>query len=442
MSKGIFIFTRDLRIEDNMALYELAKKCSKIYGIFVFTPEQISKKNRYKSERCVRFMVECISELKNTIPLNIYKGSHNSIINQLVDFDNQIEYVAISKDYTPYARKREATIANKCKGLDLMFLNTMNHCIVDPEIIYTNNNKPYEVFTPYYKKAVYLRGDVSVIPLVSKSKFLHHSNAVPIDMSQFYDSNLPINSDLIGGRKNGLTKLRNLKFHESYCTMRNRIDRPTTRLSAYLKFGVIGIRETFKEVNIKLENSEAREALHRELHFRDFYMYIAHHFEHVFGNNFDKKKNYDGLWTNNKKYIDAWKVGCTGIPIVDASMRELNETGYMHNRGRMIVAMFLTKNLRCDWRIGEMYFAQKLIDYDPCSNNGGWQWSASTGADGAQYTRIMNPWSQAKKVDPNDNYTNLYGPHHKNKPIVDVKTTRLQMIQSFKKLHTQYNVAS
>ena len=437
MSSGIFIFTRDLRIEDNAALHELSKKCSKIYGIFVFTPEQMTKKNKYKSDRCVRFMVECINELKATIPLNIYYGSHIDVIQKLLDFDNSIEFVAMSKDYTPFAKKRETTISNKCKKLNQTFICVMNHCIVDPNKIFTNNNTPYEVLTPYYNKAVTLRGNVDIVPTVAKQKFLIDTNRPQVDMHQFYDKKQPVNKDLIGGRKNGLLKLRNLKNHKRYDTMRNRIDQPSTRLSAYLKFGVIGIRETFHAVKKALVGNEACEALNRELHVRDFCMYICHHFPHVFGKNFDQKKDYDRLWTNDKKAIKAWKEGRTGIPIVDAAMRELNETGFMHNRGRMITAMFLTKNLKCDWRIGEMYFAQKLIDYDPCSNNGGWQWSASTGADGAQYTRIMNPYTQAKKVDPQSIYINNYLADDTMEhidPIVDVKETRLEMINMFKKL--------
>ena len=174
---------------------------------------------------------------------------------------------------------------------------------------------------------------------------------------------------------------------------------PTTRLSPYLKFGVIGIREVAR-ICIREKN----EALLRELYWRDFYIQIGFHFPHVFGDNFKGNPK----WKFNKKLFDAWCEGKTGIPIVDAGMRELNTTGYMHNRCRMIVSNVLTRLFHINWTYGELYFANKLTDYDPFSNNGGWQWSAGTGADAQPYYRIFNPYTQAKKFDPECLYIKKY----------------------------------
>lgn len=442
---GIHIFTRDLRIQDNLALHELAQKCDKIIGIFVFTPEQVLN-NDYKSDRAVKFMTECINELSNEIPLNIFEGNHVDILNE-INKKYDIKAISISKDYTPYSNKREEKINKFCKSEDILFLNIDNHCISNPQNIFSGSKNPYQIFTPYYNESVKHK-NILIPPTPSKTLFIQYKKT-KIHMNKYYKDDTDLGL-FHGGRTHGLKKLDNLIHYKQYETIRNRIDKESTRLSAYLKFGVIGIRETYKSIKEKLGSTS--EPLLRELHFRDFYMYIAHHFPHVFGNNFKQDKNYDTIWNNDKKYIEAWKKGNTGVPIVDAAMRELNETGFMHNRGRMIVAMFLTKNLLCDWRIGEKYFAQNLIDYDPCSNNGGWQWSASTGADGSPYTRIMNPFTQFEKVDPNADYSKKLVPEIKDLnintlrkweemcnsfdinykcPIVDVKNTRKKAIQLF-----------
>lgn len=449
---GIFIFTRDLRIEDNKALFELSQKCNKIYGIFVFTPEQV-KSNKYKSERAVKFMVECIKELSSCISLNILEGNHIDILKRLTKNNEAMQFIGISEDYTPYAKSRESNIDKWCESNGKTFIKCENHCLCSPHDIFSGSGNPYQVFTPFYNNTKFKR-KTDVIPTVLNSKFKKcRLKTLTLDsLSKFYNCNESENVFFKGGRKNGLEQLKNLKYHTEYDINRNRIDRESTRMSAYLKFGVIGIRETYQDIQKYLGRKS--EPLIRELHFRDFYMYIAHHFPHVFGENFKKNMKTDNIWKNNPKHIEAWKQGKTGVPIVDASMRELNETGFMHNRGRMIVAMFLTKNLLCDWKIGEKYFAQQLIDYDPCSNNGGWQWSSSTGADGSQYTRIMNPFTQFSKVDPEG----LYAKEHVSElkdiensilkkwdevckitntdylcPIVNVKETRKVAIDLFSK---------
>ena len=199
----------------------------------------------------------------------------------------------------------------------------------------------------------------------------------------------------------------------------------TTKLSAYIKFGCVSIREVYY-------NYHKNRSLLRELIWREFYANIMYYFPHVIGSNF--KKKYDKIkWSNNKDWFDKWCKGQTGYALVDAGMNQLNTTGWMHNRVRMVVAMFLTKDLLIDWRWGEKYFATKLVDYDPASNNGGWQWSASTGTDAQPYFRIFNPEIQTKKYDKNYDYIKKWNPEYKSKTqIVNHQERAKIAIQTFK----------
>ena len=209
-----------------------------------------------------------------------------------------------------------------------------------------------------------------------------------------------------GGRRNGLTILKNIKEFKEYAQTRDIPAFPTTGLSAHNKFGTLSIREVYYSIKDVLGASHP---LIKQLYWRDFYTQIADHFPHVFGHNFLKK--YKKLaWRNNTEHFKRWCTGTTGFPIVDAGMRQLNATGWMHNRARMIVASFLTKDLLIDWRWGEFYFAKQLADYDPAVNNGNWQWAASTGCDAQPYFRIFNPWIQQKNFDPQCTYIKQWVP--------------------------------
>jgi deoxyribodipyrimidine photo-lyase len=217
-----------------------------------------------------------------------------------------------------------------------------------------------------------------------------------------------------GGRTQALKQLATIHRCIDYTKTR---DFPalqsTSHFSAHLKFGTLSVREVFSGIAQVLELDHP---LLRQLYWRDFMTHIAYHFPHVFGHAFIEK--FDRLpWENNRDYFDAWTQGRTGFPIVDAGMRELNETGFMHNRVRMIVASFLTKDLRISWRWGERYFAQHLIDYDPCLNNGNWQWAASTGCDAQPYFRIFNPWLQQQKFDANGEYIYRWVPELRGVPL-------------------------
>jgi deoxyribodipyrimidine photo-lyase len=282
--------------------------------------------------------------------------------------------------------------------------------------------KPYQVFTPFYKRCMKLKSKID-------KPFKMKAFDTIKDIRQFNKRKYFVENQNImvhGGRKEGLNRLKNRV--QKYSKQR---DYPaldsTTKLSAYIKFGCVSIREVYW-------NYSGNKALQRELLWREFYANIMYHFPHIIGNSF--KKKYDGIrWTNNKTWFKAWCEGKTGYALVDAGMRQLNNTGWMHNRVRMIVAMFLTKDLLIDWRWGERYFATKLVDYDPASNNGGWQWSASTGTDAQPYFRIFNPNLQIKKWDKDYEYIRRWNPDYKLiRPIVDHQERVNIAIKVFKKV--------
>lgn len=450
---GIHVFTRDFRIEDNRSLYLLSEKVDEIHLTFCFTKEQVTENNTYKSDRAIAFMFQSLRSLSADYPVSFYIGTQVEALKEMYS-TMKFDVVSISEDYTPFATKRQEALKAWCERTKVEFMCTWNHTIHCPRSILTQDKSFYKKFTPFYNKAtsqqVVRAPCFKIIQKIKKSKKDSYSIQdiakklnVRIDMELGFWMN--------PSRTVACKLLMNLKNHTSYGTDRDRADKMSTRLSAYLKFGLIGARETVLAAQKHMGVNSTD--LIRELYFRDFYMYIAHH-QCVFNRNFIQFKK-PIPWENNSKHIELWKQGKTGIPIVDAGMRELNTTGFMHNRCRMIVAMFLTKNLKVDWRIGEKYFAQNLIDYDPCSNNGGWQWSASTGTDASPYFRIMNPFVQQAKIDPECVYIRKYLPEFKDvpekiihnwdreyskysnvyiPPIVDHKSTRAEAIQMFKSI--------
>jgi len=267
----------------------------------------------------------------------------------------------------------------------------------DPNIIQTQQGKPYTVFSQFFRTAIQ-------IP-VGKPK---QNNFTNFHTRLLDDHDLTSNqiSQIKGGRKNGLLTLKNIKNFIDYEIKRNYPEYQTTMLSAHNRFGTISIRELYHTISDKLGTHHT---LMNEIHWREFFSHVLYHFPQVNKKAF--RQNCSTIsWKYNKIHIDAWKIGRTGFPIVDAGMRQLNNTGFMHNRVRMIVASFLSKDLHIDWKIGERYFAEKLIDYDLAVNNGNWQWSASTGCDAQPWFRIFNPWRQQKKFDSECKYIKKWVP--------------------------------
>ncbi len=420
MKTALHIFRRDLRIEDNTALNYALEEVDLVIPTFIFDPRQ-TKNNSYRSDNAYNFMLSALSDLNNKLKkkggkLHFFQGIAEDVIEQILG-QYEVDLVTFNKDYTPFSLKRDKKIESLCKSRNVEVAIFADALLQEPESVLKDNGEPYTVFSPFCKKAQKL--------FVRKPTTLRKSNFSDQKLKGEVNPKL----DLIGGRAKGLRLLNGVKKLTYYETLRDfPAQNYTTHLSAHNKFGTISIREVYHEI---LSHFPKNHTLLTELYWRDFFTHIAYHYPHVFKGAFRAK--YDKiLWKKGSKSFKAWCEGKTGFPIVDAGMRELNETGYMHNRVRMITASFLVKDLHIDWRMGEKYFAQKLIDYDPSVNNGNWQWAASTGCDAQPYFRVFNPYLQQEKFDPKLEYVNKWCKDKTFKPIVDHKIASKEIIAIYK----------
>lgn len=376
--RALFIFRRDLRLEDNRGLHFACQNAASVIPAFIFTPTQIEK-NHYLSFHALQFMLESLEELAEEIKkrkgeLSFFWAEPEMCVEECIR-KAKIDAVIVNADYTPYSRKRDKRIETVCKNYGIPFHSFDDALLHAPEEILKETRKPYIVFTPYFKKASPLP-----VPLPQHNAKWNFHPRLPFARSETILKQLlpPHCSQEKGGRKAALQLLKKKNAH--------------TLLSPHLKFTTCSVREAYHALRAQPE-------ILRQLHWRDFFTQIAYFFPHVFEGPFRKK--YENIpWSTDKKAFKRWCEGTTGFPIVDAGMREMNATGRMSNRLRMVTASFLTKDLHLNWQWGEKYFAQKLIDYDPSLNNGNWQWVASTGCDCQPYFRIFNPWLQQKKHDP------------------------------------------
>ena len=443
----IFIFRRDLRIFDNTSLNTLQKNYPKlnIIPIFIFNKNQIDKNlNKYYSCNSVQFLFESLNDLSF---LNFYYS--NNDISILNDIKKRfiIKAIAFNKDYTPFAINRDNEIKKWCNSNNIILISEEDYTLHKLDAILKDDNKPYLKYTPFYKKSL-LKKPVAINNNKNKFNFKYDINYKSLKDFDFLKPITNPNIKVNGGRKNALDILNKLKkkYFDNYYKEREYpyLDK-TTKLSAYIKYGCISIREIYYSLPIN-------HAIVRELIWRDFYAYISFYFPHIYGKSFNKK--YENIkWNYNENLFNKWKNGLTGFPLVDAGMRQLNISGWMHNRVRMLVASFLTKNLFIDWKKGEEYFASKLVDYDPSSNNGGWQWCASIGTDSQPYFRIFSPSAQLLKYDKDCLYIKQWIPELRNidnkiilnweknnnfedinytKPIIDFKLTSKKFISIFK----------
>lgn len=403
-STSLFIFRRDLRIHDNTALQQALVLSERVIPCFIFDPRQIEP-HPYQSRPGLQFMLQSIKDLQQQLEstggqLALFHALPVHIVTQLLE-QQRIQAVFINRDYTPFSQQRDAELAVVCKQLGLALYVLADSLLNEPELAVKKDSTPYKVFTAFYNNA---RQYSVVLP-----KALDQANFLSVD-SKFTIDQLglvPVNTVINGGRDHALKILEQLGDCADYLNTRDfpALD-ATSKLSAHLKVGTCSVREVYYAITEQLGREHP---LIRQLYWRDFFTHIAYHYPHVFGRAFLEKFSYLS-WDNNLDYFQAWCEGKTGFPIVDAGMRELNATGFMHNRVRMIVASFLVKDLHIDWRWGERYFAQHLVDYDPCVNNGNWQWAASTGCDAQPYFRIFNPWLQQLKFDPDCRYIHQWLP--------------------------------
>jgi deoxyribodipyrimidine photo-lyase len=420
VENGLFVFRRDLRIVDNRGLEQLKTMCHHIYTIFIFTPEQVSKSNSFKSKNAVQFMIESLVDLSKQIDqqggkLYCFYGKNEQIVNMCINKWN-IGVVGFNKDYTPYALARDEKITKLCDEKRVSTIITPDYYLYEPGTILSASNQPYQKFTPFYETC--LRKPIE-LPKKTHSFSFQKSNASVEHIIHFEEAfrkfvGKPNPHILVsGGRENAIKKIRDsMTTQQRYEPTRNDLSYQTSELSAYIKFGCVSIREVYKSFH-------RNKAFVRQLIWRDFYMNILYSFPHVLSG--PMKPSYKGIhWRTSERRLNAWKKGETGFPVVDAGMRQMNETGYMHNRARLIVSSFLVKTLLIDWQEGEKYFAQMLVDYDPASNNGNWQWTAGTGADSQPYFRIFNPWEQAKHYDSECGYIKRWIPELRDVPVEDI----------------------
>lgn len=410
-SRALFIFRRDLRLQDNTGLIFALMNAKEVICCFIFTPEQI-KNNPYRSDHCLQFMLESLEDLEEQLKskkgkLYLFWGDPKQVVAKCIK-ELSIDLVAVNRDYTPYSEKRDKEIENVCEKHGRSFYSFDDLLLHPLERTCKANKKPYTIFTPFYRNAAKLDVDP---PLENRNKN-YFSKRIPFakDKNVYSTILLKRNVQVKGGRSAALQIIKGLSTFSDYSAKRDfPYENKTTHLSAHLKFTTCSIREVYYMIVDKLGK---KSPLIRSLFWRDFFTGIAWHFPHVFKGAFQSKFSHL-TWNKNKNIFVKWCQGKTGFPIVDAGMREMNQTGFMHNRARMIVASFLVKDLHINWRWGEKYFAKTLIDYDPCVNNGNWQWAASTGCDAQPYFRIFNPWMQSKRFDAKCQYIKYWLPELK-----------------------------
>ena len=424
---GLFIFRRDLRIIDNNGLNLLNDKCKNIFTIFIFTPEQVGNGNKYKSDNSVQFMIESLQDLASQISkagghLYTFYGHNDTVVADCIKAWN-INLVCFNLDITPYAKERDSKIIKMCEHMKTYVMYDYDYYLHQPGTIVNGSGEPYQKFTPYYQSA--LKKKVDAPAGDRKIHFSNSSSHIPnkITLDQALKRFTKVNPDILvhGGRVNAIKQIRIAsKNIIKYSKTHNDLTKPTSQLSAYIKFGNISIREVYKIFRTKHD-------FIRQLYWRDFYAGVLYSFPRVLGHAL--KPKYDKVhWHHNNNWFKAWCDGETGFPIVDAGMRQLNATGYMHNRARLIVASFLIKTLLIDWKEGEKYFASKLTDYDPASNNGNWQWCSSSGADSQPFFRIFNPWRQTEEYDPDCEYIKTWIPELKDVPNKDILNWEIEYV--------------
>ena len=429
-NQSLFIFRRDLRLADNTGLMKAMRESVQVVPIFIFDPRQVES-NAYKSLAAVQFMLDSLNDLDRQITqkggqFSLFYGNPAKVVEQLVT-KHRIEAVFVNKDYTPFSQKRDDAVENICRKTNVDFHQLDDLLLNTPQAALKKDGSPYTVFTPFYNNARKTPVDLPVH--IRRFNLLNRNIGSQLDtLVKNIDSTSTQNILVSGGRNSALKILRSLKKFDKYASQRNiPALSGTTLLSAHHKFGTCSIREVYYAIAKKLGEDHP---LIRELYWRDFFTHIGYHFPHVFGNAF--KQKYDSIpWETDSRKFNAWKNGNTGFPIVDAGMRQLNQTGFMHNRVRMITASFLVKNLLVDWRKGEKYFARHLVDYDPAVNNGNWQWAASTGCDAQPYFRIFNPWLQQQKFDRDCQYIYQWIPELKNHPPVTIHKLFKQTVSGY-----------
>ncbi len=426
---NIFWFRRDLRIDDNAGLYHALKSDITVVPIFIFDTNILDELED-KDDRRVEFIHAALEEMQNKLvklgsSLEVYHGKPLDIYRQLLE-KYIIETVFTNHDYEPYALEREKLIGDLLKAHSADLKTFKDQVLLEKNEVLKDDGKPYTVFTPYSRKWKAVLTDFHLKPYPAKKYFKNFFKQAPKKIPSLQSIGFTAVD------KPFPSKQLNDELVKKYGEQRNFPSiNGTSKLGVHLRFGTISIRQ------LAAHTKKLSETYLNELIWRDFYHSILWHFPQV-GKGKAFKPEYDFIeWRNEEGEFEKWCNGQTGYPIVDAGMRELNETGFMHNRVRMIVASFLTKHLLLDWRLGEAYFAKKLLDFDLAANNGGWQWAAGSGCDAAPYFRIFNPRLQTEKFDKDLKYIRKWVPELDSfdypQPIVEHEFARKRCLEVYAK---------
>jgi deoxyribodipyrimidine photo-lyase len=424
---NIFWFRRDLRLDDNCGLYKALSGTLKVLPVFIFDTDILNKLEN-KTDGRVHFIHHELEQLKTELEkegssLFILNSTADEAFNTLTNTYN-IKNVFTNCDYEPTGITRDERIKTLLSKKNITFHSFKDMVIFEKNEVLKDDNTPYQVFTPYSKKwkERLINNPIQFYP---SENVLHNLYKIdPIKFPAIDDIGFKKGELIFPDKKLNLDKIKNYERNRDIPSIDG-----TSKLSIHLRFGTISIRK------LVIQAIAVSEKYLNELIWREFYQTILYQFPYVVNSAF--KKEYNTIeWSTNEKHFHLWCTGQTGFPIIDAGMRELNATGYMHNRVRMIVSGFLTKNLFIDWRWGEAYFAEKLLDFELASNNGGWQWAAGCGVDAAPYFRVFNPELQAQKFDASNEYIKRWVPEYNSgsyvQPIVDYKTSKQQTIEKYK----------
>jgi len=420
----VFWFRRDLRLKDNRGLYHALREHGEVVPVFIFDPAILGKLED-KDDRRVQFIHESLTLLKAA--LEEAGGSLMVVYGKPEAFFTAVNPKAVccNHDYEPAAIERDKRVATVLEKKSIPFHSWKDQVIFERSEVVKDDGKPYTVFTPYSRKWRARFSDKDVAPLKSESQLGNLRKMKPLPMPSLAEIGFKASSIPVPERKVSLGIVRSYDRTRDIPSIAG-----TTRLGVHLRFGTVSIRQL-----VAIAAKENQTWLN-ELIWREFYQMILWHFPHVVGGAF--RPEYDQVeWRNDPEAFEAWCKGMTGYPMVDAGMRELAATGFMHNRTRMVVASFLTKHLLIDWRLGEAWFARKLLDFELASNNGGWQWAAGSGCDAAPYFRVFNPQLQLEKFDPDLRYVKAWVPEFATpaypRPLVDHKFARDRVIAVYQK---------
>ena len=424
---SIFWFRRDLRLHDNVALFNALKSGEKVLPIFIFDTSILDKLP--KNDARVSFIIKELRSMNEHLKsfdasIDIYHGKPIEVFESLIK-KYPIASVFTNHDYEPYAIKRDQEIKELLSSENINFNSFKDQVIFEKNEITKKDGNPYVVYTPYSKKWIEAYEQINHTHYTSEdllSQLYTQSKAKELTLEElgFEETNTPIKNYIFNSRIiNEYEETRNFPALDN-----------TSKLGPHLRFGTVSVRQMVS----RAEEQENKTFL-KELIWREFFMQILWHFPHTHKDSF--KPKYDRIvWRNNEDDFKKWCNGTTGYPMVDAGMRQLNNTGFMHNRVRMLVGSFLCKHLLIDWRWGEAYFAEKLHDYEMSSNVGNWQWVAGTGVDASPYFRIFNPTSQIKKFDKDFSYIRKWVPDFQEltypSPMVDHKFARERCLKTYK----------